>query len=137
MVAHSIFLRVIYMLNPMAVFRCIEQESALYAKLHSPGEIKAPIVPNRATRRARRPRQHRFTVCLNLLHPATFCVSRCVRTMSDGELDDLYQEVWAGFTRPPTSPNGTTLTSEDVPMTATLDSPMLPDEYSTCILAVV
>jgi hypothetical protein len=57
--------------------------------------------------------------------------------MSDGDLDDLYQEVWAGFTRPPTSPNGTTLTSEDVPMTATLDSPMLPDEYSTCILALL
>ncbi|KAF7357056.1 hypothetical protein MVEN_01042400 [Mycena venus] len=50
--------------------------------------------------------------------------------MSDGELDDLYQEVWAGFTGP-TSPNGTRITSDDVPQTATLDSPMLPDEYST------
>ncbi|KAK7031608.1 CNH domain-containing protein [Favolaschia claudopus] len=50
--------------------------------------------------------------------------------MSDGELDDLYQEVWAGFTGP-VSPNGSHITSEDVPMTATLDSPMLPDEYST------
>jgi hypothetical protein len=49
--------------------------------------------------------------------------------MSDGELDDLYQEVWAGFTEP-TSPNGTKIV-DDVPMTATLDSPMLPEEYST------
>ncbi|KAJ7614694.1 Dbl-like domain-containing protein [Mycena polygramma] len=50
--------------------------------------------------------------------------------MSDGDLDDLYQEVWAGFTGP-ASPNGTRSMVDDVPMTATLDSPMLPDEYST------
>ncbi|KAJ7483152.1 CNH domain-containing protein [Mycena latifolia] len=47
--------------------------------------------------------------------------------MSDGELDDLYQEVWAGFTGP--HANGTKM-ADDYPMTATLDSPMLPEEHT-------
>ncbi|KAJ6477474.1 CNH domain-containing protein [Mycena vulgaris] len=48
--------------------------------------------------------------------------------MSDGELDDLYQEVWSSFTGP--HANGTRM-ADDYPMTATLDSPMLPDEHTS------
>ncbi|KAJ7035591.1 Dbl-like domain-containing protein [Mycena alexandri] len=53
--------------------------------------------------------------------------ARAFTTMSDsGELDDLYQEVWAGFS----GPNGTKII-DDYPMTASLDSPMLPEERAT------
>ncbi|CAK5273832.1 unnamed protein product [Mycena citricolor] len=47
-------------------------------------------------------------------------------TMSDGELDDLYAEVWESFAPTPNSTK-----SDDYPMTATLDSPLLPDEGRT------
>ncbi|KAJ6607005.1 hypothetical protein B0H10DRAFT_2073442 [Mycena sp. CBHHK59/15] len=43
--------------------------------------------------------------------------------MSDGELDELYQEVWVGYSEP----DGTKV--DDYPRTATLDSPMLPEAH--------
>ncbi|KAF7371040.1 hypothetical protein MSAN_00738200 [Mycena sanguinolenta] len=87
----------------------------------------APIIPNQAIRRSA---SYPAPLVTSNVRFALYAL--CAFTMNDGELDDLYQEVWAGFTASPITPQGTMLSSSDVPMTATLDSPMLPDEeYAT------